>query len=279
MPPSATNGSGASGVGDLLARIRAQQVRYDRIVQELRNLRAGGSLGAQFTGGRDGSGLRALQEREETEQLQSETDTPTESLGPEPVSVDPQRGNIPVFSLPNDVNVITENNLIYLLQDTSGRPRALLVGPPGSVVFGGLASSMDDIRRRAGLPPDGPMGLNFPDLRELGLPLVPNAAAIGGNGLFPALGDHFGGARHYHQNHHRAGLQGAGVLERPRIQVVRQINLREIAQGIVARASHLWLALRLTVFVVLFAGGGGWRRTLYLGSIAVLIFSKRPPVY
>ena len=187
---------------------------------------------------------------------------------------------MPVFSLPNDGNVITENNLIYLLQDTSGSPRALLVGPPGSVGFGGLASSMDDLRRRAGLPPDGPIGVNLPNLRELGLPLLPNAAAIGGNGLFPALGDHFGGVPHYHQNHHhhRAGLQGTGALERPRIQIVRQINLREVLQGIIARASHLWLALRLAVFVVLFAGGGGWRRTLYLGSIAVLIFSKNPPV-
>jgi len=38
------------------------------------------------------------------------------------------------------------------------------------------------------------------------------------------------------------------------------------------RAGHLWLALKLVVFVVLFTGNGGWKRRLYLGLIAVCIF-------
>ena len=48
-----------------------------------------------------------------------------------------------------------------------------------------------------------------------------------------------------------------------------RINLPHLLRD---RAAHFWLALKLAVFVVLFTGNGDWRRTLYLGSIAVVIF-------
>jgi len=49
----------------------------------------------------------------------------------------------------------------------------------------------------------------------------------------------------------------------------RQINIPRLMRD---RAGHLWLALKLAVFVVLFTGNGGWQRMLSLGFIAVLIF-------
>ncbi|KAG0125467.1 hypothetical protein HOY82DRAFT_142085 [Tuber indicum] len=179
----------------------------------------------------------------------------------------PPSDPLPVFHLPaNNPHPITTASPVYLLQDVSGRPRALLLGPPRStnptLAINGLRGHL------------GPPGAGVPNLRGLGLPPLPDLANLGaiggiaGNNLLGAglgLGDHFGGAH----AHHRVGFHGA-VLERPRR--AGRLNLPDLIRGVRARASHFWLAIRLTVFVILFTGSGGWRRMLYLGAIAVAIF-------
>jgi len=180
---------------------------------------------------------------------------------------------LPVFHLPtNNPHPITRTSPVYLLQDASGRPRALLLGPPRSA-NPTLAEIINGLRG----PLEPPPGFGIPDLRGLGLPppLDPvNLGAMGGiagNNLLGAglgLGDHFGGAH----AHHGVGFHGA-VLERPRR--AGRLNLPDLIRGIRAHASHFWLAIRLAVFVILFTGSGGWRRMFYLGSIAVAIFSKQ----
>jgi len=178
---------------------------------------------------------------------------------------------LPVFHLPtNNLHPITRSSPVYLLQDASGRPRALLLGPPRDA-NPTLAEIINGLRG-----PLEPPGVGNHDLLGLGLPPPDpvNLAAMGGiagNNLLGAglgLGDHFGGAH----AHHRVGFHGA-VLERPRRAGLP--NFPDLIRGVRAHASHFWLAIRLAVFVVLFTGSGGWRRMLYLGSIAVAIFSKQ----
>ncbi|KAG0637425.1 hypothetical protein HOY80DRAFT_270016 [Tuber brumale] len=184
-------------------------------------------------------------------------------------NLSPPPDQLPVFHLPaNNPHPITTASPVYLLQDVSGRPRALLLGPPRST-NPTLAEVINGLRG-----PLGPPGVGIPNLRGPGLPPLPDLANLGaiggiaGNNLLGAglgLGDHFGGAH----AHHRVGFHGA-VLERPRR--VGRLNLPDLIRGVRARASHFWLAIRLAVFVVLFTGSGGWRRMLYLGAIAVAIF-------
>lgn len=175
----------------------------------------------------------------------------------------PGSGNAAAFDRPTQQainnNLLGGNNLIYLLQDVSGRPTALLVGPPGSAAQALAPAPPVDMRWQ----PNGfamPLGADFGriphDLRAMGFP-APEAA----NGIFNAGG--FG----FQDPHARA------VVNR---RNGNPINIGEVLAGIRARAGHFWLAVRLAVFVLLFTGSGGWRRMLYLGSIAVLIFSMFP---
>lgn len=156
-------------------------------------------------------------------------------------------------------NLLGGNNLIYLLQDASGMPTALLVGPPGSAPQAPAPAPPVDMRWQPGgfaMPLGADFGRIPHDLRGMGFP-APEAA----NGLFNAGG--FG----FQDPHARAAVNRRNG---------NPINIGEVLAGIRARAGHFWLAVRLAVFVLLFTGSGGWRRMLYLGSIAVLIFSMLP---
>lgn len=194
---------------------------------------------------------RALLELQQEEVNQppttaSFTSTPTNFYTPQPLT---------------GSSLLGGNNLIYMLQDASGVPTALLVGPPGSAGYQFPA------------PAPIPLPVNFPWVAEgladlppanLGVPHWPipdnvNHGAHGNIFRNPALGQGFG-----FQNHHQAHARNHGGR--------RQITFGDVLAGVRARATHFWLAARLAVFVILFTGSGGWRRMLYLGSIAVLIF-------
>lgn len=153
-------------------------------------------------------------------------------------------------------NLLGGNNLIYLLQDASGVPTALLVGPPGSAPQAPAPAPPVDMRWQPGgfaMPLGADFGRIPHDLRAMGFP-APEAA----NGLFNAGG---------------FGLQDPHARAAVNRRNGNPMNIGEVLAGIRARAGHFWLAVRLAVFVLLFTGSGGWRRMLYLGSIAVLIFS------
>lgn len=156
-------------------------------------------------------------------------------------------------------NLLGGNNLIYLLQDASGVPTALLVGPPGSAPQAPAPAPPVDMRWQPGgfaMPLGADFGRIPHDLRAMGFP-APEAP----NGLFNAGG---------------FGLQDPHARAAVNRRNGNPMNIGEVLAGIRARAGHFWLAVRLAVFVLLFTGGGGWRRMLYLGSIAVLIFSVLP---
>lgn len=68
--------------------------------------------------------------------------------------------------------------------------------------------------------------------------------------------------------HDMAALRRELLALNPHVQL-HQINIPRLVRD---RAAHLWLALKLVVFVVLFTGNGGWRRMLSLGLIAAAIF-------
>ena len=127
---------------------------------------------------------------------------------------------------------ISPSSTVYLLQDQFGRPHSLLVGPARSVHA----------------PP------------SLFTRVVPD------NAIPPA--------RYNPAVHPIAAQPPPFDLEELRRLLhnqprPRRLNLRHLIRD---RATHLWLALKLTVFVVLFTGNGGWHRTLCVGSIAVVIF-------
>ncbi|KAF8439540.1 hypothetical protein BGX38DRAFT_873657 [Terfezia claveryi] len=68
---------------------------------------------------------------------------------------------------------------------------------------------------------------------------------------------------HQHHHHQRAQQQQMGQVN---------INIRDLVRRVQGGGAHVWLAVRLVVFVVLFSGGGGWRRRIMLGLFAVVIF-------
>ncbi|RPB13157.1 hypothetical protein P167DRAFT_564672 [Morchella conica CCBAS932] len=156
-------------------------------------------------------------------------------------------------------NFLGGNNLVYMLQDASGVPTALLVGPPGSAGYPAPPPPFPAFNINWGA--GGLADLPPVDLRAPRWPIPDNINhGVHGNNVFqnPALGQGFG-----FQNHHQAHARNHGR---------RPITFADVLAGIRARATHFWLAARLAVFVILFTGSGGWRRMLYLGSIAVLIF-------
>ncbi|KAF8473446.1 hypothetical protein BDZ91DRAFT_790187 [Kalaharituber pfeilii] len=59
--------------------------------------------------------------------------------------------------------------------------------------------------------------------------------------------------------------------QQPQLRV-RQINIGDVYRRIQDGGVHIWLAIRLIIFVVLFSGGGGWRRRATLGTLALVIF-------
>ncbi|RPB03641.1 hypothetical protein L873DRAFT_1730546 [Choiromyces venosus 120613-1] len=263
--PDRASSSGVSLPGASSSSGLAQGPGADATMTPTRTIPAAADTSDGESSSQGRAGLRHAYEQLRERDLGDE-DTTTIAAFSDP-SLAP--GQLPVFHLPaNNPHAITSANPVYLLQDASGRPRALLLGPPRSA-NPTLADILGGLRGPLGQP-----GVGIPDLRGLGLPPLPDLANLGamggiaGNNLLGAglgLGDHFGGAH----AHHRVGFHGA-VLERPR--QARHFNLPDLIRGVRARASHFWLAIRLAVFVVLFTGSGGWRRMLYLGSIAVVIF-------
>lgn len=158
------------------------------------------------------------------------------------------------------------NNLVYMLQDASGVPTALLVGPPGSAGYPAPPPPLPAFNVNWGA--GGLADLPAVDLRAPRWPIPDNINhGVHGNNIFqnPALAQGFGFQNH-HQNH-QAHARNHGR---------RPITFADVIAGVRARATHFWLAARLAVFVVLFTGSGGWRRMLYLGSLAVLIFGMFP---
>lgn len=68
---------------------------------------------------------------------------------------------------------------------------------------------------------------------------------------------------HQHQHHQQPQQQQMGQVN---------MNIRDLVRRVQGGGAHVWLAVRLVVFVVLFSGGGGWRRRIMLGLFAVVIF-------
>lgn len=161
---------------------------------------------------------------------------------------------------PTTNNLLGGNNLIYLLQDASGTPTALLVGPPGSAAQAPARPPVDMRWQPGGFAmPLGPDFGRIPhDFRAMGFPVPEVANGLNHHDIFNAGG--FG----FQDPHARAAVNRRNG---------NPMNIGQVLAGIRARAGHFWLAVRLAVFVLLFTGSGGWRRMLYLGSIAVLIFS------
>lgn len=215
----------------------------------------------QFLNSQDEARRRALLAMQ-----QEEAEQPPETANPTPTG--PAQDPLAAFYLPTPAappsgnNLLGGNNLVYLLQDASGMPTALLVGPPGSApppapVLPGPGIGF--VAGGFGMPANGDFAGIPADLRALGWPVADNLNfGAHANNIFQ------NGNFQFQDPHARAGVN------RNRN---RPINIGEVLAGVRARATHFWLAVRLAVFVVLFTGSGGWRRMLYLGSIAVLIFS------
>lgn len=55
---------------------------------------------------------------------------------------------------------------------------------------------------------------------------------------------------------------------------LRQMNMAEFFRRVQEGGPHIWLAIRLIIFVALFSGGGGWRRKGTLVVLAMVIFGK-----
>jgi hypothetical protein len=194
---------------------------------------------------------RALQES--LRELQEES-----MLFPTPVGVNAATTAPQPLNFTNQA--IPENSLVYLLQDQFGRPNSLLVGPPGSA-----------LRQPPGFPTTAHYQMNngvhmHHNIITQPIPQMPQAPAVPelgrNNPLFPGQ------------------ILPQDLTTRQRELLARQnpnariqqLNLPRVAERMRERAGHLWLALKLVVFVVLFTGNGGWKRRLYLGLIAVCIF-------
>ena len=75
-----------------------------------------------------------------------------------------------------------------------------------------------------------------------------------------------------HQQHQQQNGHNHAQQQQPAGQQVRQINLADILRRIQEGGTHVWLAVRLVIFVVLFSGGASWRRRVMLGALALVIF-------
>jgi hypothetical protein len=156
---------------------------------------------------------------------------------------------------------IPPNALVFLLQDQMGRPHSLLVGPAGSALTS---------------PPVYNPGFQYPipngQPYNYMNPLVPSQIVTSqmqqpqqpGVGVPPANNPQPAAAAPPNIDAIRRE-----ILAMNQNAQMRQINIPRLFRD---RAGHLWLAIKLSVFVLLFAGNGGWRRILYLGTVAFLIF-------
>ncbi|KAI5783615.1 hypothetical protein EDC01DRAFT_729781 [Geopyxis carbonaria] len=136
---------------------------------------------------------------------------------------------------------IPPGSSVYLLQDALNRPYSILVGPPNLTTHH--------------------MGPYNPTLIPPIAPLPPNLFAppppAGVPNPFAAQLEHAAALR--------AQVMRAGAPHGAPHNVLERVRNR-------AMMAHVWLAMKLVVFVVLFASNGGWRRILYFGAIAVAIF-------
>lgn len=162
--------------------------------------------------------------------------------------------------------VIPENSLVFLLQDQFGRPHSLLVGPPGSA----LRHSSVYSDRLAAFQHLGhnPNHLYNPVAPGLGLQLPPRLPQMNQFPPGPQAPAPPPAAPNLVAQHDMAALRRELLAWNPHVQL-HQINIPRLVRD---RAAHLWLALKLVVFVLLFTGNGGWRRMLSLGLIAAAIF-------
>jgi hypothetical protein len=146
---------------------------------------------------------------------------------------------------------IPPNALVFLLTDPMGNPHSLLVGPAGSALspppvynpgfYNGHQYQV--VPPQTQQPQQPGMGVPPPANPQPAAAAPPNPDAIRREIL--------------------------AVLNQNQNAQVRQINIPRLFRD---RAGHLWLAIKLSVFVALFAGNGGWRRIIYLGTVACLIF-------
>lgn len=163
---------------------------------------------------------------------------------------------------------IPENSLVYLLKDQFGRPHSLLVGPSGSTPQSSYIYRSDfqnathiSLSNSLNPPPIPPLPEAQHVAGNYGIPTAAFATLAQNNGAFPQAG----------RPRTAAFQQALGRQPVPRVGG-NNINLPRMAQRVRERAGHFWLALKLTLFVVLLAGNGGWKRVIYLGSIALAIF-------
>ena len=62
--------------------------------------------------------------------------------------------------------------------------------------------------------------------------------------------------------------------QQPQQRQMRQVNMNigDLVRRVQDGGAHVWLAVRLVVFVALFSGGAGWRRRIVLGVFAAVVF-------
>lgn len=193
---------------------------------------------------------------------------------------------------------------LYLLQGPEGQC-LLLSGPPRSTTYSTFTTSENHpVIQRVGIhgylpgesPTDAPISSSDPSLQleyllqNLGIPPYELPSQHVGNasgdrrangtgfavqellvrelGRLQALRDRLQQFQQHQQQH---GHNHPQQQQQAR-QQVRQINMADILRRIQEGGTHVWLAVRLVIFVVLFSGGASWRRRVMLGALALVIF-------
>lgn len=149
--------------------------------------------------------------------------TPFTTSGPSPITIPP-------------------HSSLYLLQDPSGRPHSLLIGPPNLSPLPTLPTISSHPQQPQ---PQAALAAQLELLRrELEL---------------------------LDARHNR--VRGDPPLNLfPQQQQQVQAPLADVAARIRGGTQHFWLAMKLAIFVFFFSGQGGWGRVVYLSCMALGIW-------
>ena len=148
-----------------------------------------------------------------------------------------------------------ESSAIYVLSSPNG-PHALLVSPSGFYTTPWQFASLGAVTPHSVIHPNGTTAVQIQAANN----------NIPTNGQQPHIDE-------VQVAQGQQAPQPADAAQVAQAQQQQQVNqARDLARILLPLGGHLWLLIRLFGFVYFFTAGAGWRRTMLLGLIAILVF-------
>lgn len=277
IPPGVSAGQPFTAAGDAVTSptsAEAVQQNLDYVEAIRRGERPPEPIASQEASARRRAlqaALHEMMEEEEGEEEEEEDDLLHSSLFSAGESPDSSATLYP-FPATLTMPQISEGSQVYLLQDQLGRPSALLVGPRGA----SLPSVATNSLTRNNFGQVGIHNAHPNNIAVIGQHIPQNINPLLAGGQVPAG---LGGPPNEEDIRQVLARVQQNLDDITNNVLQNQMRNRQMAIGDIpgflwAQAGHLWLAAKLAAFVFLLSRNGGWQRTLYLGSIALVIFRR-----